>query len=231
MKSASLVRCGVLWLLSVSWPAAAQDPNEPLQRLRELAAAAVAAQAAPTASVSADTLDPRLRLPACADSPRADPPAAMRGSTITVAVHCAAPSRWTVHVPVRLRDPRPVLTLVRAVQAGEPVTDDQFQMTERDIALLPFGHLEDMEAIRGQQFRRALPVGATPAPADLVAPRWVKRGQLIQLVSRSGGIEVRAEGKALADGAAGHRVRVENRSSRRVVEGVVRAPGVVEVAL
>ena len=231
MKPNLLVHCAVLWLTSVCWPAGAQDLSEPLQRLREIASAAVAAQAAPTASVSADALDPRLRLPACADRPLADPPAAMRGSTITVAVHCTAPSRWTVHVPVRLRDPRPVLTLVRAVQAGELVSDDQFQITERDIALLPFGHLEDLEPIRGQQFRRALPVGATPAPADLVPPHWVKRGQLIQLISRSGGIEVRAEGKALADGAAGHRVRVENRSSRRVVEGVVLAPGVVEVAL
>ncbi|HEY0973317.1 MAG TPA: flagellar basal body P-ring formation chaperone FlgA [Solimonas sp.] len=211
-------------------PASAQDDTEPLERLRSVARAAVAAQAAPTARIEADALDPRLRLPACAEAPLAQVPA-QRAATVTVALRCDAPVQWTVHVPVRVRDLRPILVLKQPVRAGEIAGDEHFIVQERDVATLPFGHLDDPDALRGRQFRRALAAGAAPAPADLEAPRWVQRGQPVQIRGRAGGIEVRAEGKALADGAAGHRVRVENRGSRRVVEGVVAAPGVVEVAL
>lgn len=211
--------------------AAAQAGDEPLDRIREVAVAAVARQTPPTARLSADTLDSRLRLPACAAAPVAEPPATPRGSVASVAVRCDAPVQWTVHVPVRLRDPRPVLVLNRAVRAGETAEASQFSVQERDVATLPFGHVEDSAAIAGQQFKRALAAGTTPAPSDLVAPDWVKRGQAVQLLSRAGAIEVRAEGKALGSGAAGQRIRVENRGSRQVVEGIVSAPGVVEVAL
>jgi flagella basal body P-ring formation protein FlgA len=53
----------------------------------------------------------------------------------------------------------------------------------------------------------------------------------VTLVGRNGSFEVRAQGKALADAGAGERVRVENLSSRRVVEGQVRADGSVLVAV
>ncbi|HEY1076032.1 MAG TPA: flagellar basal body P-ring formation chaperone FlgA [Fontimonas sp.] len=217
--------------LLLGWLAPALADDEALERIREAAMAAVAAQAPATAQLSADSLDPRLRLPACAEAPVAEPPASLRGSTVTVAVRCNAPSQWTVHVPVRLRDPRTVYVLTRAVRAGETVDDGLFVAQQRDVALLPFGFLDDLEASRGMQFKRALAAGVTPTPADLAAPNWVKRGQLVQVLSRAGGIEVRAEGKALVDGSAGERIRVENRNSRRIVEGRVSAPGVVEVAM
>ncbi len=222
---------GLAFSLLLIWLAPAHADDESLDRIRSAASAAVATQATPTATLSVDSLDPRLRLPACDQAPLADPPQNLRGSTITVAVRCSAPSQWTVHVPVRIRDPRTVLVLARAVQLGELASDAVFLAQERDVAVLPFGYLEDIAVVRGQQFRRAMPAGSTPSPADLSAPSWVKRGQYIQLISRAGAIEVRAEGKALGDGAAGQRIRVENRGSRQVVEGTVSAPGVVEVTL
>ena len=49
------------------------------------------------------------------------------------------------------------------------------------------------------------------------------------LVSRRGGVEVRMNGKALGDAGENQRVRVENLSSRRVVQGIVAADGEVWV--
>ena len=60
---------------------------------------------------------------------------------------------------------------------------------------------------------------------DLVAPRLVRRGDTIALVSRQGGIEVCMAGRALADAGARERVSVENLSSRRVVQGTVDEAG------
>jgi flagella basal body P-ring formation protein FlgA len=62
--------------------------------------------------------------------------------------------------------------------------------------------------------------------ADLV----IQHGQEVTLVAAAGGIEVRATGRALADGASGSRVKVQNLSSMKVVEGVVEGPDLVRVS-
>jgi flagella basal body P-ring formation protein FlgA len=57
----------------------------------------------------------------------------------------------------------------------------------------------------------------------------IQRGDPVVLVSRSGGIEVRASGRALAAAGVDERISVENVSSRRVVQGQVLASGEVLV--
>ena len=73
--------------------------------------------------------------------------------------------------------------------------------------------------------------GAVLFPALLAPARLVKRGQSVVIVGISGGFQVRAQGKALADAAAGDSVAVENLSSRRVVQGLVQPDGTVRVSL
>jgi len=78
---------------------------------------------------------------------------------------------------------------------------------------------------------RALKMHGGVAKADLgredVAA--VKRGEPVALVAGGGGFEVRMAGRALADAGTGEVVRVENLSSRRILSGVVAAPGEVRV--
>jgi flagella basal body P-ring formation protein FlgA len=62
--------------------------------------------------------------------------------------------------------------------------------------------------------------------ADMV----IKHGQDVTLIAAAGGIEVRAAGRALADAAGGARLRVQNLSSLKVVEGVVEGPDRVRVS-
>ena len=62
-------------------------------------------------------------------------------------------------------------------------------------------------------------------------PLSVRRGQRVVLVARAGGLVVRMDGKALASAAVEGVVRVQNRQSKRIVEGVVRAGGIVDVPM
>jgi flagella basal body P-ring formation protein FlgA len=57
----------------------------------------------------------------------------------------------------------------------------------------------------------------------------VKRGQHVTLLAAVGGLEVRAAGVAMNDAAAQGRVRVQNISSNRIVEGVVESPDVIRI--
>lgn len=216
---------GIL-LLFASMIAMAQDGLQSIDTLQRVAEDAVRRQLPASAEVRADAVDPRLRLPACA-APGAEAGAA-RGASVTVAVRCAAPS-WTVYVPVRVRDLRKVRVLAQAVRAGDPLAPAQLTVETRDVAQLPFGYLDADAPLDDLEFRRGLAAGSSPAPSDLAPMRCVRRGELVQLRSRVGGLEVRAGGKALSDGARGQRIRVENTQSRRVVEGTVTAAGIVEL--
>jgi flagella basal body P-ring formation protein FlgA len=51
------------------------------------------------------------------------------------------------------------------------------------------------------------------------------------LIARAGGLEVRMAGIALADGRASESIRVQNLSSQRIVEGIVRSDTLVETPL
>lgn len=198
-------------------------------RIDAVAIAAVAARLPPSAQVGGGALDPRLRLPACADAPVADPPV-LRGAQASVTVRCAQPA-WTVYVPVRISDLRPVVVLAQAVAHGETLDTRHLTMQTRDVATLPFGYFSSLDEATALEARRALPAGAVLTPNDARPPQLVKRGQSVTLIGRSGGIEVRAEGIAMGNGARGERVRVRNAGSKRIVEGVITADGVVEIAL
>ncbi|HET8883694.1 MAG TPA: flagellar basal body P-ring formation chaperone FlgA [Solimonas sp.] len=210
-------------------PAArAGDAIEPLDRIRRVAEAAVRKNLPPTAEVSADAIDPRLRLPVCASAPDAEAGAA-RGASASVTVRCAAPETWTLYVPVRIRDLRPVLVLTRAVRRGEIVDASALRSETRDVAQLPFGYVSDAATLAGNEFRRPVGAGQAISPADVEPERCIRRGDLVTLIGRAAGIEVRAEGKAMADGGRGSRIRVQNSRSKRIVEGTITAPGVVEL--
>lgn len=225
----SLVMLLTLLLAAAGTKVRAQD-FESTARLAELAERAVAQQLPASAEVQADPPDTRLRLPACAEPPQADADSP-RGASATVAVRCRLPAPWQVYVSVRIRDPRPVLVLNRAVRRGEPLSAELLHQETRDVAQLPFGFLADTLTVSGYEFRRPLAAGQAPGPDDLSPPKWVRRGDTVQILGRGTGIEIHAEGKAMADGVAGSRVSVENSRSRRLVEGVVSAPGVVEIRL
>lgn len=225
-----IVQALIVALMLASVSALAQTSATPLSSIQAAARKAVLAQAAPGVEASADAMDPRLKLPACASPLQAEVPPP-RGAVASVAVRCEGPTPWTVYVAVRLRELRKIPVLVQAVSPNQVADASLFMLQIRDVAALPQGYLLSIEQAVGQRFRRGLSANAVPAPADLSPPRWVRRGDPVQLIGRAGAIEVRAEGRALADGLAGGRVRVENLRSRRVVEGVVSAPGLVEVQL
>ena len=93
-----------------------------------------------------------------------------------------------------------------------------------------FAVLSDPQLAVGRVARRALGAGTVLGAGDLVAPRIIRRGDSVALVSRRGGVEVRVAGKALGDAGQDERVSVENLSSRRVVQGTVIAGGDVLVS-
>ena len=217
-----------LWLVCAA--ARAGEP-EPLERIRDAATGYVSTRVGGGAQLSAASLDRRLNLPACDSKLEASGAAPNPGNAWIVAVHCTGPKLWTLYVPVRASERRMVVVVRRSLAPGTPVPADALALQEQDTANLPNGYIARIEDAAGKLLRRPVTPGEPLPPNALDAPASIRRGQEIVLMSQSGGFVVRASGKALTDGAGGERIKAENLDTHRVVEGVVREDGVLEIGI
>lgn len=220
-----------LMLCCLAAHAQTQDFESP-ERIRTIAHDYAQQLSGSGTQVQATALDERLRLPACAKPPAAFMPSGnnARGA-MTVGVRCDAPVAWTLYVPVRISQALPVLVLTRSLNRGEVIAEDMLSLQSRDTATLPYGYIANMSDAVGKTLKRPLIAGSVLSPDAMEMQRIIKRGQLVTVFSHIGGLEVRAQGTALSDAGQGERLRVENKSSHRVVEGVVRTADSIEVAM
>jgi flagellar basal body P-ring formation protein FlgA len=236
------MRISMLFLVGLTFAcnfsARATDENrdwESAQRIRDTATRFVEKQSASTARVEASPLDSRLRLPACPRPLAASAANAGTQGSWSVSVSCSAGANstplWSIYVPVKVVDLRPVVVLNRPLAPGQVITADAVKLEPRDIAGLSLGYLDDIKLAIGQVLRRPLSQGATLTPDTVGPQKLISRGALVTIIGRSGTLEVRAQGKALGDGGSGERISVENISSHRVVDAIVRDGGSVEVGL
>ncbi|QHS11066.1 flagellar basal body P-ring formation chaperone FlgA [Sinimarinibacterium sp. NLF-5-8] len=203
----------------------AQD-IEPIRNIEAIAIQETARQLSPNAEISGGAMDPRLRMPACQGALSADP-AQIRGANASVAVRCPTPA-WSLYVSLKVRDPRPVVVINRSGARGQVLDASMLTLQERDVAQLSFGYFDRIEAALGLALRRPINAGSVLTPNDAEPARIIRRGQSVTITGRSSGIEVRAGGTAMSDGARGQRIRVRNDSSKRIIEAVVVGQGQVE---
>ena len=207
---------------------------EPPESIRAAAESFVKSQLprdASVASVTAGALDSRLRLVRCTGGLHPQLPAGTGLQSRTmIGVACEGPVRWTVYVPVTVESRISVLVLKHPVPREARLTIEDVTVETRKVTGLATAFLTDVSDLQARTVQRPLPMGTT-LTIDMFKPDLVIRhGQEVTLVAAAGGIEVRASGRALADAAGGTRVKVQNLSSLKVVEGVVEGPDLVRVA-
>lgn len=224
-----------LTAIAMSFPVSAQtiqDLASITQAAEEFIATEAAAAVSGEVQVTAGRLDQRLQMPACSLAlQRFLPPGGRLLGDTTVGIRCDSPQPWTLYVPVKVTVYGQVLVVTRALARDAIVGTADLALERRDLGSLYGGYLSDPAQAVGMVLRRSLAPGAALEPAALAPQELVRRGQRVMLVSRGAGIEVRAEGEALADGARGEWIQVRNATSKRVVEGTVVEPGVVQVPL
>jgi flagella basal body P-ring formation protein FlgA len=175
-------------------------------------------------------IDPHLQLDRC--SVPVQPIVGAGGRVrdrVLVELRCVGTPHWHLYVPVRVIGTTSVSIAAHAIVAGSVLTDKDLRVEQRDVAELPPGYMDDPSVAVGMTVSRAISSGAVITNQFLVAARAVQRGQLVTLVADGGGMSVRMAGRALTDGLVNQRVRVQNLSSGKVVEGIARSEQVVEI--
>ena len=181
-------------------------------------------------SVRAAPLDPRVQLPRCSDPTEAF---LQRGSQMSnrmvVGVRCSGERPWKIYLTVDVVVNEAIYVAARTLPRGHVLTEEDVAVAERDVAMLSGGYVSRLEELLGRRLKQPLIEGRVVTPRMLAADIAVRRGQSVTLTVRTEALAIRMKGKALMDGTVNQRIRVENSTSRRVVEGIVRSPEHVEV--
>jgi flagellar basal body P-ring formation protein FlgA len=148
---------------------------------------------------------------------------------VVIELRCQDPKPWHLYVPVRIVGTSPVAVAVHAIVAGTVIKATDLKIEEHDISELPLGFLDDPAIAVGLTASRPIAGGAYLTNQQLSAPKAVQRGQSVTLLADADGISVRMAGRAMSDGLLNQRVKVQNLSSGKIVEGIARSEQVVEI--
>jgi flagella basal body P-ring formation protein FlgA len=185
-----------------------------------------AERARATIEFVAAPLDTRLALPPCAEQPalRLDVQNPQTGRVL-VNVHCSTPNDWTVPIALTVHTEAVVYVLARPVGVGEGLEGTALRIERRKLPGLPDTLLRPPLALDPFVTRRSLPAGEPLRRQDLLPRPWIKRGDLVTLVARAAGLEVRSAAIALADARPGELVRLRHPITGRSMQAQASGPG------
>jgi flagella basal body P-ring formation protein FlgA len=177
-------------------------------------------------------LDSRLKLHRCERPLQAFlPPSSDLNGKSTVGVRCIGNKPWSVYVPVEITVFQTVLGAARPLIRGHSLEKADLSEIKIKTNQQALGYYQNPDELIGMELRRTMQTGEVFSPRLLQAPKLVKRGEFVTVLAETASLNVRMQGKALADGAKGDLIRVINLKSKRIVEGIVTRTGVVRVQM
>lgn len=221
----------ILLLATILSSSVAADEWQDTAALKKIAQAYVRSETSGLpgkVDVSIGNIDSRLRLAAC-QSPEAFTPTGTRlWGSATVGIRCASP-KWSLSVPITVTVTAEAVVTTHPLTRNRTIETSDLARREADLAQLPAGVLTDPAQAIGKVTTIGIPAGSFLKSQMLRAPLLVLQGQKVKLIAQGAGFKINAEGKALSDGSAGQVVSVRT-ASGKVVSGVIKSAGVVEVA-
>lgn len=122
------------------------------------------------------------------------------------------------------------VVVARAVARGETLRANDLIIERRPRTQLGNDAFVSADSAIGMTPRRTLQAGQQLRAADLMKPDLVIRNDVVTLVFEAQGLTLSTRGKANSSGAEGDTVSVTNLQSKRIIQGVVTAPGTVSVS-
>ncbi|MFK7828975.1 MAG: flagellar basal body P-ring formation chaperone FlgA [Congregibacter sp.] len=175
-------------------------------------------------------LDQRLRPAQCDQQLDIVRPHAGRAlGPVSYGVRCAGSVPWTLYLRADVSAAMLLPVLARALPRGALIGVNDLSIKKQRITSRDADFIVDPKLAEGMELKRALPAGSTLRYGHVALPRLVARGQTVTLVAGTGGLQVRMQGKAMANGAEGDHLMVTNSNSGKRIEGVVLRDGSVRI--
>ena len=117
-----------------------------------------------------------------------------------------------------------VLVYARDFTAGDIVGPEDIVWATPSGYGTPLDAPRDSRGVLGQAVRRPIRAGAAVSLADLVAPKVIKRDDVVQVAYAAGGIRLVLQGKAMGSASMGETVEILNLSSKKVIQAMAVGP-------
>ncbi|MEN8261510.1 MAG: flagellar basal body P-ring formation chaperone FlgA [Pseudomonadota bacterium] len=180
--------------------------------------------------IKVSPLDSRLRLAPCSRELEVFMQSGgIRNGSASVGVRCHGDKPWTIFTRAIIKRFENIVVLARPVERGTVITAADLSMEVHQVSRIHGSYFTSLDQAINKQAKRPLLAGAVLLSSAVDEVKLVKKGQHVTIIAKSDAIDIRMTGKALMNGSAGQRVRVRNDKSKRIIEGIVAAPGLVQV--
>jgi len=116
-----------------------------------------------------------------------------------------------------------VLAYARSLATGDIVQPEDLIWVK--VAAGPSDAPRDADALIGMTAKRPLRQGSTASLRDVSTPQVIKAGDIVAVTYEDAGVALTLQGKAMAAGAVGESLMVQNTASKKIIETVVTGPG------
>lgn len=179
-------------------------------------------------SVELGRIDPRLNLAAC-PAPEAFLPKGSRmfGKTM-IGVRCAAPSAWSIYVPVTVKVSGDYYVTAGSMAQGQVIGPLDLRKASGDLTALPAGVITDPAQAIGRTTSMAMRAGVPLRQDELRNQLVVRQGQTVKIVNNGPGFQVSVDAVATSNASEGQ-IGQAKTSTGQVVSGVAKAGGILEI--
>ena len=119
--------------------------------------------------------------------------------------------------------------LIATKPAGTVLSSTDFEMAPVPLSTADAGGFADIDQLVGKQLIRQSHSGLMLKPGDVTEPMVVTRNAMVTVMLRSGAMTLTVKGQSLGNAAAGEPVDVLNPLTKKMLHGIARADGAVEI--
>ncbi len=180
--------------------------------------------------ITTKALDKRLRLHKC-EIPLQSfwPPGASKSGHTTVGVRCNDDKPWKIFVGAQIKQYQQVWVTVTAISRDTILDRSHVALERKEISAHQHDYFNIDQTPIGLMTKRPLRRGDIVQERALEKPMAVKRGDRVVVIARINGLEIRTAATAMNSAATGDRIRVQNLTSKKELEGTLHENGMVHV--
>lgn len=105
----------------------------------------------------------------------------------------------------------------RPILRNELIKGEDLKVERRLVVSIPRGVFDDIDEIKGMRAKRKIRKDAVINQSDITLPELFKRGSMVSILLKKGGLAISAKGKAMEKGVKGKVIKVENINSKKVI--------------
>lgn len=176
-----------------------------------------------------NALDPHLKLPKCTEPLSVQADFDLSKANNTIQVTCQGDVTWGIRLSYKLQRFAQVITPTKTIAKGDKILESDLQLIENEITTLN-SYFTEKNSIVGQTAKTIILPGQIIQSSQIIPTKFVKRGEMVNMIAEIPGLKITSKGTALNDGTLGESIQVKAIGSKRIVDATVVSEHTVKVS-